>query len=63
MLWNIRTMKLSITSMKIPPMSIEGPTLFFGNSINEMGLEKTLKVIRENNPDIIAYIEPELKTL
>lgn len=44
-----------------PTESIANSTLFFGNSINEIGLADTLTVIKKLNPKRIIYIEPGTK--
>ena len=40
---------------------IEKSILFFGNSINEMGISKTLKVIEKSSAEYIIWIEPGTK--
>lgn len=35
-----------------------GGTLFFGNSINEMGIQNALDLVNIVNPDIVFFIEP-----
>jgi SAM-dependent methyltransferase len=37
---------------------IENSTLFFGNSINEMGIQKALDIVNIVDPEIIMFIEP-----
>lgn len=47
---------------KIPSPKAEGiKTLFFGNSLNEMGLNKGLELVKKVDPDIFFMIEPGTK--
>lgn len=47
---------------ELKPFKTEGKkTLFFGNSLNEMGLQKGLQLIKKINPDFFFMIEPGTK--
>lgn len=47
---------------EIPTLTKEKTkTLFFGNSLNEMGLKKGLELVRKVDPDIFFMIEPGTK--
>ncbi len=41
--------------------SLNRPTLLFGNSLNEIGVNGALKIVRDCNPAVIILIEPGTK--
>lgn len=45
-------------SEQLPQNFPEGGVILFGNSINEIGAEKTVQIISRLRPKIVAFIEP-----
>lgn len=51
--------KISVTlSPSLPPLGAESKTLFFGHSLDEMGIPEGLKIIERVNPEFIIALGP-----